>query len=365
MVGKIALITDMHFGVRNDSKAFLDYQAAFYQDVFFPYLEQHGIKHVIDLGDTFDRRKYVNFVTLKRAQEMWFDECEARGIELHTIVGNHCAYYRTTNAVNSNELLQHGYEGQYIYEEPALRSVNGLKIQFMPWINAENYDKCKSVMETPQADICMGHFEFAGFEMDKGVIADDGLNASIVDDFDLVLSGHYHHKSSRGHVHYLGSPYEMTWADYNDPRGFHILDTETRKLEFIQNPYTMFHKVYYDDSEAQSADDVLSMIEDPENYRGRVVKVIVQARENAYWFEQFLNKLYGAEPADMKIADDHFNQHFHDEEEDVQDIENAEVDDTFSAMKKYIDNLGDLNVSKKELEKEMYALYKEALTVED
>ena len=32
------------------------------------------------------------------------------------------------------------------------------------------------------------------------------------------------------------------------PRGFHILfDTETRELEFIQNPYEMFHKIYYDD----------------------------------------------------------------------------------------------------------------------
>ena len=61
------------------------------------------------------------------------------------------------------------------------------------------------------------------------------------------FSGHFHHKSDNGNVYYLPNPYQITWSDYKDPRGFHIFDTETRELEFILNPYEIFHKIYYDD----------------------------------------------------------------------------------------------------------------------
>ncbi|NBP57189.1 hypothetical protein EBU71_11785 [bacterium] len=55
---KVVVITDQHFGARNDSIHFLDYYERFYRDTFFPTLEEHGINTVLILGDTFDRRKY-------------------------------------------------------------------------------------------------------------------------------------------------------------------------------------------------------------------------------------------------------------------------------------------------------------------
>ena len=33
--------------------------------IFFPYLDEHDIKQIIHLGDYFDRRKYVNFASMK------------------------------------------------------------------------------------------------------------------------------------------------------------------------------------------------------------------------------------------------------------------------------------------------------------
>ena len=33
---KIALVTDQHFGVRNDNTKFLDYFEKFYSNIFFP-----------------------------------------------------------------------------------------------------------------------------------------------------------------------------------------------------------------------------------------------------------------------------------------------------------------------------------------
>ena len=70
---KVALLGDTHIGARNDHPAFHKLFAKFYDDVFFPYLEQHNILHVIQLGDVFDRRKYINFSSLKLGREYFFE----------------------------------------------------------------------------------------------------------------------------------------------------------------------------------------------------------------------------------------------------------------------------------------------------
>ena len=46
---KIALLGDTHFGVRNDARHFHEYYEKFYSEVFFPYLEEHGINTIIQL----------------------------------------------------------------------------------------------------------------------------------------------------------------------------------------------------------------------------------------------------------------------------------------------------------------------------
>ena len=103
---KIALITDTHWGVRNDSTHFLDYFQNYYENEFFPKLEKEGITTVIHLGDIVDRRKYINYVTLRRMKDVFIDECEKRGIDLHVIVGNHDVPFKDTNEYNSmNELF--------------------------------------------------------------------------------------------------------------------------------------------------------------------------------------------------------------------------------------------------------------------
>ena len=97
------------------------------------------------------------------------------------------------------------------------------------------------------APIVLGHLELVGFEMFRGSVSTHGDSPDLFGRFDLVCSGHYHHKSDTGNIHYLGSHSQFTWSDYGDDRGFHILDTETKELEFVKNPYEMFAKVWYDD----------------------------------------------------------------------------------------------------------------------
>ena len=115
---KIAIITDQHFGARKNSKLFHDYFLKFYNDIFFPYLEEHGITTIVDMGDTFDSRKGIDFSALAWAKDNYYDRLKGMGIQVHTIVGNHTAYYKNTNEVNAVDLLLREYDNVVVYSEP-------------------------------------------------------------------------------------------------------------------------------------------------------------------------------------------------------------------------------------------------------
>jgi hypothetical protein len=169
----------------------------------------------------------------------------------------------------------------------------------------------------------------------------------------MVFSGHYHHKSSKGSIHYLGNPYELTWQDYDDPRGFHIFDLGTHELEFVRNPNTIFKKAMYDDKKYSIAE--LSKL-DLSEYKNSYVKVVVVNKSNPYLFDMFINNLYQANPIDITVAEDLV------EIDDIEDVDQTE--DTTTILNKYVDNLTtDLNRDKlKTLFRELYV---EALNGED
>ena len=81
MTSKILLITDQHFGVRNDNQYYIDKYKTFYSETVLPYIDKNKIDTIFCLGDTFDRRKYVNFYSLDAAKEMWFDPLLKRGVK--------------------------------------------------------------------------------------------------------------------------------------------------------------------------------------------------------------------------------------------------------------------------------------------
>ena len=236
----IAMPTDTHAGVRNDNPAFQLYQKRCWQ-WFFDYIDEHKIKNVIHLGDIYDRRKYVNFMSAKRLREDFFEPLAERDIATHIIVGNHDMYYKDTHEVNALEEVVRGrYSNITIHSVPTVVNVDGLDIQLMPWITDSNYDEAMKAIKKPKASILMGHLEIQGFTMHKGAISDHGLDRNVFDKFDHVYSGHFHHRSTIGNLTYIGALGEYTWADYNDPRGFSVLDTRTKDLVFNKNPHRMF-----------------------------------------------------------------------------------------------------------------------------
>ena len=352
---KLIILGDTHFGMRGDSLEFHNYYKRFYQEVLFPYVVKNNITTIFQMGDLFDRRKFINFNTLYLSRQYFFNTIKELGIQFHTILGNHDIYYKNVLEVNSSQMLLKDYDNIIVYDEPNKVVFDGVDVDVIPWICADNEMEIKKFIENSTSQICFGHFEIAGFEMDKGNVCHEGLDKSILKRYDIVLSGHFHHKSSDGQITYVGTPGEMTWTDYNDPRGFHVFDTETREMEFIQNPYRMFHKISYDDT---VSDFEFWKSFDYNALKETYVKVIVVNKQNPYLFDNMIDNLYKAGVSDISIVEDFTDNSVENDDELVNQAE-----DTMTILGKYIDNLT-LNVDNDKLKALMREVYVEALTTE-
>lgn len=341
---KIALVNDTHFGCRNDNPNYHEYMYKFWQEQFFPYLEQNDIKTIIHLGDILDRRKYVNFKTLTDFNNKIVSQFKK--YDTHFIVGNHDTYYKNTNEVNAPKELLSQFK---VYSDPQKITIAGHDILIIPWVTPENYDRTKMMLEQETADIVMGHLEIKGFEMHTGHHSDVGVEKEMFKRFETVLSGHFHKKSDDGRIHYLGTQYEITWSDYKCPKGFHIFDTGTRELERVSNPLRMFKKFYYDDVGKDYTNIDLS------EYDNCFVKIFVQNKNDDDMYNNLLEKFYNTinvhelqivdTPSDLTTS----------VREDILD----HGEDTLTFLGNYIDQI-QTDVNKDKLKKFAKELYTEA-----
>ena len=352
---KLCILGDTHFGARGDSLDFHLYFEKFYNEVLFPYLKANDIEVIFQLGDLFDRRKYINFNSLHLCRQYFFDRCEILGIKVHTLLGNHDIAYKNTLEVNSTGLLLNEYNNVEYYDSFETINFDGLNIDIVPWLCDENEVKIFEQMKESKSQICFGHFDIAGFQMEKGILSDTGVDKKVFSRYDIVLSGHFHHKSTDGQITYTGTPYEMTWSDYNDPKGFHIFDTDTRELEFVENPFHMFNKVMYDD---KIHDFEYWKTYDFDSLKDSYVKVVVLNKQNPYLFDTVIDTLYKKGIADISIVED-FSDIVFDQDQELID----QAEDTMTILNKYIDNLS-LNVENEKLKSLMRELYVEALNSE-
>ena len=341
---KIAIITDQHFGCRKNSKHFHDYFLKFYNDVFFPTIEKEGITTIVDMGDTFVSRKGVDFSSLAWAKDHYFDRLQQMGCEVHTIVGNHTAYYKNTNDVNAVDLLLREYENIKIYSEATDIKIDNLDILLIPWINCENEKMTLDAIDKSKSRIVMGHLECKGFRIHRGYIMEQGTDIKIFDKFEKVYSGHYHTRSDDGKIFYLGNPYEMYWNDCYDTRGFHLFDTETLEHTPIDNPYKMFYNIYYEDTSHQTFDT--------RKYDDKIVKLIVRKKTDQTQFERFVDKLYNSNVFELKIVENF-------QLIDNEDFEAFESENTLSILNRYVEE-SEIDLEKSRIQNMISDVYREA-----
>ena len=342
---KVALITDTHFGARNDNQVIQEHINQFLGGVFFPYLEEHNIKTVIHLGDLMDKRKSVSFLTLNNLRHNFMNRLHDNSIETHILVGNHDSYYKNTLKLNSVAELYGQSPLIKVYETAQTVSIGGLSIFLLPWLCSDNDYDSYIAMDKTDAKIAMGHLELSGYLMFKGMRSTHGLERSDFLKFDKVFSGHFHVKNDDGHIYYLGTPYEMMWSDYNTERGFHIFDTETLELEFIKNPNVLFHKIYYTEG----------LEIDYNAYGNTFVRLIVSEKQDPYEFDSVVEQLYAVNPAQLSIIEDF------DRIEDETELEGTE--DTVTIISNHVTNLS-TDLDKTQLDKMLRELYLEAVSVE-
>lgn len=349
------------FGCRSDADEFYHYQMRFYNDIFFPYLEANNIKTLINCGDFTDRRKYINFNTLHRFRNDYIYKLRDMGVHQHNIIGNHDTFFKNSNKVNSMTELFSGVDNFHIYPDPTEVEFDGVKMLFLPWMCDDNVTESMEMIDNTTAKIVFGHLEIRNFEMYRGTPMHEGFDESLYSKFEAVYSGHYHHKSSRNNIHYLGAPCEYTWSDYADDRGFHVFDTDTCTMEYIKNPYRIFHKISYDDSTLTIPEQKVNLISKfsgaVQKYKDCHVKVLVTKKTDLILFEEFIDKLYKVNPADVSIVE---SVHENITEDDV----SVEIlsQDTLSILTGAVDSVTILDDEEKEnLRAFMNELYVEAL----
>ena len=344
---KVAIITDQHFGFKKGSKLFHEYFQKFYEEIFFPTLQERGITTVIDMGDTFDSRKGIDLYSLDWAQRNYFDCLRDNGITLHSVVGNHTAFYKNTNEVNTIDLLLREYDNVNTITECTDIDIDGCKICMVPWINSDNSEYTYKMIRESSAKVAMGHLELNGFYAHHGYTMEDGDDIQPYQKFDRVFSGHYHTRSSDGRIFYLGNPYEMFWNDVGDPRGFHIFDTETYELETINNPFQMFKVIKYDDTPRQ----LFKFAE----YKDKIVKLIVVNKSSQKEYDRFVDALSSANPYDLKIIEKTSEMDFG---EDAAE----QTEDTLTLLDKFVDEL-ETDLSKAKIKSLVKDLYRQACEV--
>ena len=344
---KVAIISDTHYGARKGSKLFHDYFEKFYNDVFFPTIDKEGITTVIHMGDAFDSRKGIEFKSLKWSKRVVFNPLKERGIKMHLMVGNHDAYYKNTNEINAVDLLLKEYDNVEVYSSPTEVSVGDLPVLFIPWINEQNEKETNGIIKKTKCPVAMGHLELNGFVATPGHIMEHGHDARAFNKFEKVFSGHYHARSDNGTVFYLGNPYEMFWNDVESPRGFTIFDTESLEHRPINNPYRLFYKIFYEDTDHQTFNT--------SEYENKIVKVIVRKKTDTKKFEKFIDKLYTSGVADLKIVENF-------QLDDSEEFEADESEDTMSILSRYIDE-SETELNKTVIQSLIKEIYQEACEV--
>jgi len=352
-MSRLILLADLHIGARNANPKVCEYQINFFKKDLFPYMKASGINTIFQTGDVFDSRKFTNHFIIDLWKKEVFDYMEAEGISFHCILGNHDLFYKNKIMVNSPVLFLSSYQNVTIHQTPTDVEFDGTSFLALPWICDENRVQSLEKIKSSKSPIVIGHLELAKFEMHRGQLCDDGMDHTLFKKYEHVFSGHFHHKSDYGNISYLGCPYEFTWVDYNDPRGFHVFDTNTYDLKFVKSTDSLFYKFNYDDLDKGAS---YWKTFDVSNLKDKYVKLVVISKTDTYQYDRVLDIFYSAGCIDFKI------------EEDILDIGDDEAEDevfigdSMGLVDTYI-GLCEFDGDKDKLKKLMKALYVESLAI--
>lgn len=243
-VNMVPILGDLHIGARSGNELYHEYFDLFFED-FFKFCDNNQVSSIIQTGDMFDVRKFVNTWCLDFFKEKFISKIVERDITCYVIVGNHDIHFRETLKVNTPSLVLSEWKDNFVViDKPSEHLIDG-KYSFLlvPWMAKSNRDDCEEAIKMSDADYMCGHFEFNDFPMHIGSNAKSHHKHTGYRKFKTIFSGHYHTKSQKDNVVYTGTPYELTWIDSGDKKGFFVLDDDG--YEFVENEHTLHEYVVY------------------------------------------------------------------------------------------------------------------------
>lgn len=213
---KVACFTDIHFGMRQNSKAH-NQDCENFINWFCATAKAAGAETCIFLGDWHHHRATVNVSTLNYTVKN-LETLSQNFEKVYFITGNHDLYYREKRELNSLPFAKNIDNIVMVDEVLQLGDV-----AIIPWLVEDEWTKMRSLKER----YVFGHFELPNFYMNAMVAMPDhgGLNSGHFPNQEYVFSGHFHKRQSRGNIHYIGNAFPHNYADAgDDDRGMMLLE---------------------------------------------------------------------------------------------------------------------------------------------
>lgn len=315
MKSKILYLGDLHIGARGGSE--------YMRDFIFDYLINHvikaaknnGVTDIIQTGDLMDVRKSIYARDMDAIRNKLIPALKEAGITMHVIPGNHDIALSDSVSLSWTSVLEQMSGGVIKnYSLAGDYEIGGLLVCMVPWVCKENLEEIQCAIELSQADVCVGHFEIAGFDMYTGSTCEHGsITPEELKNFKMVKSGHFHCRSKQGVIEYVGTPYHLTWQDYPDgtDRGYGILEVEEGKVvgdNFFNNQeyQSVFRVFKYDQAEDPNFKKYVTpeYLNEELGFEGQIVRIQVTNREaSKNTFKKFVDAMKRCKAIDYMIVD--------------------------------------------------------------
>mgnify|MGYP003951373259 FL=1 len=239
------IISDSHFGARNNSVEWLDRMIEYFEEFFIPAVKKHYKKGdiLIHCGDVYDNRQSVNLLVLHRTIGLFekFSEIFEDGI--YCIAGNHDIMRKNTNDITSLDTIKY-IPNVNVYKEPITIETKDASLLLMPW-RKSHADEATCIAGS-DAEYLFCHTTVLGAKFDKYRHSGEGLDSGDCKGFKRVYTGHIHLAQEYKNILYVGNPYQMTRSDANNSKGFWCVDFENDGKEtYYENTYSpKFVKIY-------------------------------------------------------------------------------------------------------------------------
>lgn len=286
MGSKVAIFSDLHLGVRQDSATW--HQIALdWADWFVEELDNIGIKEVWFLGDFFHSKFVISTITLHAASK--FLE-KLRDYKIRLIYGNHDLYYLNDPKVASVSVLD-GYENIEIYSEPRVLEKDGHKFVFCGWgYNPLEYS----------GDVLLTHSEIDLFKVNTTTECKSELKPSeLLKHYKRIISGHFHTQQvktySKGSIEYVGNTFQMNYSDACQDKYIAILDTKELTLEYIKYPNSpQFFNFNLSKIQKEELSDI-------PNLQGAYIKIKIDKSVKASELNDIQQRLSFFNPSEVKF----------------------------------------------------------------